>query len=517
MRLPVMLTRWHRTLPGMAVLGVVGVLALTGMSLQVLRVSDARARHRPQAAGNEDTARHQLLQVLAAYDAALSAERGYLLTADAGELTRLHAATQELEQAVAALAASPVWTAPDRAVVDQLVTGARAAAVELDRAVALHDAGQPEAAIALARHGTAIAFSSWMRARIAAMIDDVTQQRLAAQAALRREEMAAFTFAAGGAGFAGLVLLAAGAVMAMQVRARRRNSEAALPGRARARQSADRAKSRYLAAVSHDLRQPLHAITLFIAALRRRSNGQEVDRIVESIATATGAMQRMFTALLDVARLDAGAVMVQPRAFALEELLHTLRARFAPLAAAKGLGLDIPATDLAPWTDPVLLESILNNLLSNAVSFTARGGITLTTRRHDQSLELEVRDTGYGIAADRLDRIFKEFEHFDPAEPSGHGVGLGLAIVRLLADLLGARVAVESIEGTGSAFTLVLPFVPGEAMAPVTAPTPAPDLVGDCASWCWTTIPWCCGRPRPWWPTGARCRCSHTAPPRRWR
>src|ERR1019366_5954722 len=117
--------------------------------------------------------------------------------------------------------------------------------------------------------------------------------------------------------------------------------------------------------------------------LRRRIAGDEAVSMLENIGVAAGAMQRMFSALLDVARLDAGAVVVQPRSFVLEEVFHLLRARFAPLAAAKGLGFGIPESDLFVWTDPALLESILRNLLANAVAYTARGRVTMTAERQD--------------------------------------------------------------------------------------------------------------------------------------
>ncbi len=478
MLLPRILTRRPSPLAGVALLGAIGVIVLAGLSLHALEVTDARVRATGQAIEQDRTAIRELRQLAAAFEQALAAERGYLLTDDRSMLAGLRAAGQSLDQIMTGLAASPAWSASQRGAVAELTAGIRASIAEFDQTVALHDAGQSAAAIALVQHGAATVFDASLRARVGSMIDDMSERRMVDIDANHHEEAVALAVAIGGTGFGALVLLATCIVVAVQMRAHHKSEAALLAGRNTA-QAANQAKSRFLAAVSHDLRQPLHAITLFIAALRRRTEGGELDTIIDNIAIATGAMQRMFTALLDVARLDAGAVVVQPRSFALDELLHALRAKFAPLAAARGLTLDIPDSGLFVWTDPALLESILSNLLANAVAYTAQGSVTMTARRHDRALDLEVRDTGPGIAAERLDRIFDEFVHLDHADPSGHGVGLGLAIVRLLADLLGARVTVESTPGAGSSFIVRLPFVPGDAAPPPPLPAdPEPDLSG---------------------------------------
>jgi len=276
---------------------------------------------------------------------------------------------------------------------------------------------------------------------------------------------------------AALTLLAVGALLMQRLRGERRAAADLLAAR-NAAQAADQAKSRFLAAVSHDVRQPLHAIVLRVAALRREAKGNAAQSIAEDIGEAAQSMQRVFNSLLDVARLDADATPVAPRSFALDELLRRLSAWFAPIAARKQLRLAIPETHLFVWSDPVLLESVLHNLISNAVAYTASGNVTVRARRDDQVIEIEVRDSGPGIAAERLDTIFDEFARGDTARSSS-GVGLGLAIVRRYAELLGADVSVESAYGEGSAFTVRLPYVPGEVAAaePVEIEI-APNLAG---------------------------------------
>jgi signal transduction histidine kinase len=470
--------RWRTPLAGAALLGGVGVAMLAGVSLYLLRVADARLHSTAEAVREDDEARGQLLRLGAAFQDALSAERGYLLTGDRGLLAPLQTAEQQLDRTLTALATYPAWSPSGRTGLAALGAGIHDTTAQLDRAIALHDTGHAEAAIAAVPASGRDTPTERIGARIATVTDALNDQQRADADAHAAEEQAALTLAIGGSALAALMLLTAGIIVLMQVRAHHQRELVLLAGR-NAAEAANRAKSRFLGAVSHDLRQPLHAITLFVAALRRRTDGDEVDSIVDNIAVATGAMQRMFTALLDVARLDAGAVVVQPRSFALDEVLHALRTKFAPFATAKGLLLEITDSHLFVLTDAALLESVLHNLLANAVAYTAHGSVTLTAHRHGQALELEVRDTGPGIAADRLGRIFGEFVHLEHADPAGHGVGLGLAIVRMLADLLGARIEVTSVPGTGSVFTVRLPYVPGAIEPPPPShDEPAPDLAG---------------------------------------
>lgn len=221
--------------------------------------------------------------------------------------------------------------------------------------------------------------------------------------------------------------------------------------------SANLAKSRFLATASHDLRQPLHAMNLFISALRRRVSGDEATRLVDGLAAATASMQAMFSTLLDVSKLDAGAITPAIVAFPLEQILARLRASFAGQASAKGLEFDIATTDVVVHSDPVLLESVLRNLLSNAVRYTTQGNVGLTCEAYGALVRIAVSDTGPGIPASEHERIFEEFHRLNNTGAGERGLGLGLAIVRRLASLLGITVELMSEPGVGSVFSLSVP------------------------------------------------------------
>lgn len=221
--------------------------------------------------------------------------------------------------------------------------------------------------------------------------------------------------------------------------------------------SADRAKSRFVATVSHDLRQPLHAMNLFISALRRRVSGEEATRLVEGMATAAASMQGMFNSMLDVSKLDAGAIEPSFADFPIEHVLTHLRAAFAGPAANKGLTLEIPAAKALVHSDPVLLESVLRNLLSNAIRYTRSGEVTLACRADGDVVEIDVRDTGPGIPETQHEAIFEEFRRLDGSTQSERGLGLGLAIVRRLVGLLDASISLQSAVGHGSTFTVSVP------------------------------------------------------------
>jgi PAS domain S-box-containing protein len=256
-----------------------------------------------------------------------------------------------------------------------------------------------------------------------------------------------------------------------------RQTEQALRRAHREAVAATRAKSQFLAAASHDLRQPLHAMALFITALARRVKDPEGIEIVEGLRVAVDSMRAMFAALVDISKLDAAAITPAPREFPVADVLAKMRADFAGQAEAKGIGFAVVDCSAGVRTDPALLETLLRNLVHNAVKFTAAGKVLVGCRRRGRALRLDVIDTGGGIAADQLETIFDEFRRLQPGRKTGtEGLGLGLAIVRRLSHLLDLPVTVASEAGRGTRFSVELPLARGTAAKrPDPAEAPAPE------------------------------------------
>ncbi len=223
---------------------------------------------------------------------------------------------------------------------------------------------------------------------------------------------------------------------------------------------ANHAKSRFLAAASHDLRQPMHALGLFVAELAERLRGSEHRTLIRQIEESVGAMEDLLDALLDMSKLDAGGVTARRSEFALQPLLARIVEDFAADAMQRGLRLKLRPTDLWVESDPLLLERIMINLVSNAVRYTQRGGVLIAARQRGDQVLVEVRDSGPGIPGEAHDMIFEEFYQLqNPARARGQGLGLGLAIVRRLSTLLGHDVTVNSHPGSGSVFAINVPRV----------------------------------------------------------
>lgn len=233
-----------------------------------------------------------------------------------------------------------------------------------------------------------------------------------------------------------------------------RDATAELRGQKLAAESAVRAKSRFLAAASHDLRQPLHALSLLVTALRDRVRDKESRRLAEHIEASASAMEGLLNALLDLSRLDAGVVEAHPVCFPVDRVFRSVENQFALLARERGLGLSARPTGLWAYTDPVLMERILANLVANALRYTEHGRVLIGARRAgDNLIRVEVRDTGKGIPEEFHERIFEEyFQLENPERHRDKGLGLGLAIVSRLANLLGGQVSVRSHPGRGSCF-----------------------------------------------------------------
>ncbi|HVP87720.1 MAG TPA: ATP-binding protein [Casimicrobiaceae bacterium] len=245
-------------------------------------------------------------------------------------------------------------------------------------------------------------------------------------------------------------------------------SQTAAADRARsAAEAADRGKTQFLAAASHDLRQPLHAMGLFAATLSTKVQDPDVRNLVESINASVEALEQLFSTLLDISKLDAGAVVPSRASFPLAPLLARIEHEMAPLADAKGLRLTVVGTRARVDSDPVLLERIVANLVSNAIRYTTGGGVIVGARPRGSRVSLEVWDSGVGIAAAERERIFEEFYQIGNVERhSSKGMGLGLAITRRLAALLGHVLRVDSRPEIGSRFAVELPRAEPEQRRP---------------------------------------------------
>ena len=225
---------------------------------------------------------------------------------------------------------------------------------------------------------------------------------------------------------------------------------------------ANRAKTQFFAAASHDLRQPLHAMGLFAEALRARSHDPEVAQLVHSINESVDALEGLFSELLDITRIDSGGVEVRPADFELADIFRKVRLHFEPAAFEKGLELRIRGGRRVAFADPLLVERIVRNLVSNAIRYTSDGSVLVSCRQRGERLLLQVWDTGPGIRPDQRARVFEEFYQVPGTAVVGveqkKGLGLGLAIVKRLAALMQAPLEMRSEEGRGTVFTLTLPL-----------------------------------------------------------
>ncbi|GAB2653440.1 hybrid sensor histidine kinase/response regulator [Arenimonas aestuarii] len=235
---------------------------------------------------------------------------------------------------------------------------------------------------------------------------------------------------------------------------------------------ANRGKSRFLAAVSHDLAQPLNAAHLFVHALAPRLEHGPHREALANIDGALASAEGLLAGLLDISRLDAGGMEPKPQAFALDDLLGHLAAEFGVLAAQKGLVLERVPTGAWVSTDPQLLRRVLQNFLGNAVRYTVRGRILIGCRRRGDTLAIEVWDTGPGIAEADQKVIFEEFRRLDKG---GQGLGIGLAIAERVARLLGLPLKLRSWPGQGTVFSIEVPRATPEPADAVAIPEATPE------------------------------------------
>ncbi|MCW7538788.1 hybrid sensor histidine kinase/response regulator [Aquabacterium sp. A7-Y] len=246
----------------------------------------------------------------------------------------------------------------------------------------------------------------------------------------------------------------------------------------RAAEVANRAKTQFFAAASHDLRQPLHAVGLFAEALRNKSRDEEVIQLVNSINSSVDALEGLFSELLDITKIDTGAVESRPQNFSLREVFARLRLHYEPTAFEKGLELKFRGGQHHAFADPMLVDRILRNLISNAIRYTEDGGVLVSCRQRGERLLLQVWDSGIGIQETEQTRVFEEFYQVQPEQPlpanQRKGLGLGLAIVRRLAGLMNAPLTLRSQPGRGTVFSLVVPV--GKAVRAAESPAARPPL-----------------------------------------
>lgn len=232
-----------------------------------------------------------------------------------------------------------------------------------------------------------------------------------------------------------------------------------------AAETASKAKTRFLATASHDLRQPIHAMSMFVPALKRmaeegRLSATALGDMADRMQSALGNMGQLLSRLLDISRLDADAVRAVTEDFALEPLLCAVVDEVAAQAEAKGLRLRMHDGGLWVHSDPSVLHTMLSNLLSNAVRYTERGGVLVSARSRGDGIDIQVWDTGIGISSDELPRITEEFYQCSNAhadESQTRGFGLGMAIVNRSAKLIGVRLVWRSVLGKGSMFSIQVP------------------------------------------------------------
>ncbi len=240
---------------------------------------------------------------------------------------------------------------------------------------------------------------------------------------------------------------------------KRKKMEAEIIEARREAERANKANSAFLAAASHDLRQPVQALSLLNGALRRTVKDERALQMIDNQQHSITAMTNLLNSLLDISRLDAGAVTPEYEEFPVRRLVDRLSHEFARQAQHKDLEFSAEASDAVVNSDPNLLAEIIQNFVSNAIRYTDSGSVRLDCIDGPGTCRIRVSDTGIGIEPDELDEIFREFHQCKAPGASKEGFGLGLAIVKRLADLLDARIDVESDVGKGSCFSVTLPTV----------------------------------------------------------
>jgi len=222
-------------------------------------------------------------------------------------------------------------------------------------------------------------------------------------------------------------------------------------------EEANISKTRFLAAASHDILQPLNAARLYVTSLTERSGAADNTRLVSNIDASLEAVEEIFGALLDISRLDTGAMKPELVNFRIDELLDHIEVEFAPLAREKGLKLIFLPCSLTVRSDRRLLRRLVQNLVSNAIKYTREGRVLVGCRRRGGKLRIDVYDTGLGVPQTKQREIFKEFHRLEEGAKAARGLGLGLSIVERIARVLDHRIEVDSVLGRGSRFSIEVP------------------------------------------------------------
>ena len=223
-------------------------------------------------------------------------------------------------------------------------------------------------------------------------------------------------------------------------------------------EEANISKTRFLAAASHDILQPLNAARLYVTSLVERQHDGENARLVDNIDDSLEAIEEILGALLDISRLDAGAMTPSISNFRMSDLMRSLEVEFAPIAREKKLDLTFVPCTLAVASDRVLLRRLLQNLISNAIKYTPKGKVLVGCRRSGTSLRISIYDTGLGIPFVKRGEIFKEFHRLDQGARIARGLGLGLSIVERIARVLGHGIAIDATSSGGSHFSVTMPI-----------------------------------------------------------
>ncbi len=239
-------------------------------------------------------------------------------------------------------------------------------------------------------------------------------------------------------------------------------------------EEANLSKTRFLAAASHDILQPLNAARLYTSSLVERAAGDEVRSLAANAESALDSVEEILTALLDISRLDSGAMKPEISVIPINELFRQLAVEFAPVAKAKGLPLTFMPCSLSVRSDRRLLRRLLQNLVSNAIKYTPSGRVLVGCRRRKGRVRIEVLDTGIGIPAQQQKQVFREFQRLDQGALIARGLGLGLSIVERIAKVLEHRISLRSTPGRGTAFAIEVPAAPAAIAVAEQAPQAAP-------------------------------------------